>query len=115
MHKFVHLISVGAQNMKRRGLALNINPLALLPGSKPLKTPKSPITPPTEQVVIPAANTLPVEEVKDTETTPKPEPITEVVTPDAASFDIFPSGASQLSHLGKVNKIIQICVVPKFN
>jgi hypothetical protein len=90
--------------MKRRGLALNINPLALLPGSKPLKTPKSPITPPTEQVVVPEANTSPVEEMIETETTPKPEPVAEVTTPDAASFDIIPSGAPQLSHLGKVNK-----------
>jgi hypothetical protein len=94
--------------MKRRGLALNINPLALLPGSKPLKTPKSPITPPTEPAVVPAVNTPPVEEVKDNKSTPEPEPVPEVTTPDAASFDIVPSGASQLSHLGKVNKILVV-------
>lgn len=93
--------------MKRRGLALNINPLALLPGSKPLKTPKSPITPPSAEpvAVVPhVLKTPPVEEVKEIESTPElePKPLPEATTPDAASFDVVPSGAPQLSHLGKV-------------
>lgn len=101
------MFSVGAQNMKRRGLALNINVSALLPGSKPLKTPnsavESPTTPSSEPIVVAAVSTPPTEEVQETVEAPVPEAVPEATTTDAASFDEVRPIASQLSHLGKVN------------
>jgi len=90
------------QGVKRRGLALNINPLALLPGSKPLKTPTSALKSPTSPSTPPQTPPSPQEESVAKEPVLKPNPVPQTTTPDAASFDEVPSSSSQLSHLGKV-------------
>jgi hypothetical protein len=102
-----HIISAAVQGVKRRGLALNINPLALLPGSKPLKTPtsavKSPSTPSTPTISDSPVLMSPKEEPVISEPLPlPPTAVPELKSPDAASFDDMPAKISQLSHLGKV-------------
>ncbi|XP_065332407.1 WASH complex subunit 2 [Cloeon dipterum] len=94
--------SAPPQSAVRRGLSLKINPLALLPGSKPLKTPTplSPETPSPSALKETPPLSPPAEEISS----PLVEhtPATEEETPgESASFDNVPVSSSQLLHPGK--------------
>ncbi|XP_059482824.1 WASH complex subunit 2-like [Neocloeon triangulifer] len=96
------VIAAPSQSAVRRGLALNINPLALLPGSKPLKTP-TPMSPtsPMSQVSNEPSPQTSQKTVKSPEKEAPPPPGTEPIKVDTASFDDAPKRNSQLLHLGK--------------